>query len=129
MARQGPPFLVSPAFLGVLSLKSPAQHIFSARIAATRKTFVDERLKVGGTFNCMAGSPLSLSSHRFTTAQCFSPAAQGYTREAATRPNNTRSSDRKCSRSSPPAIGRVNSEASGHQTDEAVLKLFSLANS
>jgi hypothetical protein len=31
MGRQGPPFLVGPAFLGILSFKSAAENIFDAR--------------------------------------------------------------------------------------------------
>jgi hypothetical protein len=41
MGRQGPPFLVAPAFLGVLSFKSTAEHILDAGIAASGKAFVD----------------------------------------------------------------------------------------
>ena len=34
-------FLIAPTFFGVLSLKSPAQHILGVRIRATGKAFVD----------------------------------------------------------------------------------------
>jgi hypothetical protein len=47
MRRQRSAFLIGPAFLGVLSFKSAAQHIFSARVDAAGKAFVDQRLKVG----------------------------------------------------------------------------------
>src|ERR1035438_128138 len=41
MRRQGLPFLVGPAFLGVLSFKSAAEDIFDAGITAAGKPFVD----------------------------------------------------------------------------------------
>jgi hypothetical protein len=47
VSRQRPAFLVGPAFLGVLRLKSAAEYIFNAHIGATGKAFVDERLEVG----------------------------------------------------------------------------------
>jgi hypothetical protein len=46
MSAQCPAFLVGPAFLGVLRFQSVAEYVFNARIAATGKAFVDERLKV-----------------------------------------------------------------------------------
>jgi hypothetical protein len=45
MGRQRLALLVGPGFPGVLSLKSAARYILSARIPATGKAFVDERLK------------------------------------------------------------------------------------
>jgi hypothetical protein len=41
MGRQGPPFLVGPAFLGVLSFKSAAEDIFDVGITSAGKAFVD----------------------------------------------------------------------------------------
>jgi len=41
MRRQGPPFLVGPAFLGVLSFKGTAEYIFDAGITAAGKALVD----------------------------------------------------------------------------------------
>ena len=69
MSGQRPPFLIGPAFLGVLRFKRAAEYVFNTRTAAARKAFFDERFKVGGTFNCMADSPLSLSSEPFSAAR------------------------------------------------------------
>jgi hypothetical protein len=47
MGRLSTSFLVGPTFLGVLSLKSAAQHVFGAGVAAAGKAFLYERLKIG----------------------------------------------------------------------------------
>ena len=59
MSRERLTFLISPAFEGVLVFQGVPQHVFGIFIHAARKALIDERFKVGGTFNCMAGSPLS----------------------------------------------------------------------
>ena len=47
MGRQSPPFLIGPAFLGILRLKGAAERFLDAVIAAAGKAFLHERFKVG----------------------------------------------------------------------------------
>jgi hypothetical protein len=46
VSGQRSPFLVCPAFLGILRFKGPAKYIFNARIATAGKAFINEGLKV-----------------------------------------------------------------------------------
>ena len=63
MGRQRRPiFLAGPIVPSALSFEGAAQYIFNTLIAAARKELVDERLKIGRKFNCMADFPSSLLS-------------------------------------------------------------------
>jgi hypothetical protein len=46
MGRQGAAFVIGPAFLRILRLKSASQYVFRVRVAAAGQPLVDKGLKI-----------------------------------------------------------------------------------